>query len=223
VSAVPNTDYAQMVAAMNERARQGGLIFFLFTLFSTFYLLFVITYTIGVVVLHIQALVVGVPTYNQLLPANNTEGYPVDCQYTVGLWLVIYGAVGLVTWIHSFCLGVKYDRKRWRLNTLLTQIAAAFVFGWVCYGVHIWAHPEQYPYANCSPSQYSVFEIVVLFDFFGTIIYFISSYAMVRFAAYYVRPINNPGAANNNVVVMQDQHVDHVQAAEENHANGQNV
>jgi hypothetical protein len=167
------------------------------------YILFVAAFTIGVLVFSIQSLIVGIATYQ--VPFPNTDGFPENCQSTVGLWLLVYGSIGLIEWAHSFCRGFCSGKKGgWKMSVLLSRVTALFLYCWVCYGFNIWIYPEHYPGSRCSPSQYRVFSIVVLFDLFATIIYVVSSHLGLILFGRVVRQGHQHNDANNlNLVGMQ--------------------
>ena len=129
--------------------------------------------TIAGLVFAIQALVVG----SQIL---DDEKY-ASCR-AVAQWMLVFGSFVLTGFFCSCCCE---NRSRAGETPAVTWIGVAsrfvhlFNFIWTCYGMYIVTNPGSYP--TCSPSQYSVFTLMVLFMFWGsmTMIILISCLALL--------------------------------------------
>lgn len=141
--------------------------------FGVALLLFVMVLGVASIVFAIQALVVGVATY---------QGEP--CENTVGVWLVVYGSlvVGSVG-LNCLCgsaarMGEDDDAKpRGNIFMAIANLASLASFGWLCYGINLVYYPGTF--RACNPSQFAVMEMMVLFMFYGTIAVIVGIIIMV--------------------------------------------
>jgi hypothetical protein len=135
------------------------------------YFLFFAAYGVATFVFGIQALKVGFDTYNLPGTLQNVSGIEVlvpNCQRTVGYWLLVYGSL-VITYAGLPCICPDEFGQSTGNNLLCSYFVWLASFGWLCYGVNIISNPANYPNADCSPSQYQVFVLMVNFMFWGGI------------------------------------------------------
>jgi hypothetical protein len=145
-------------------------------------MLFLAAFGIAGFVFAIQALVVGVDTYNLPGTMQNVSGIEVlvpNCQRTVGLWLVVYGSL-MISNVGLTCICPAQKNEDGESNgNFCSNLVSLACFGWLCYGVNIISAPGNYPNADCSPSQYGVFVMMVNFMFWGGIALIVGSIFLV--------------------------------------------
>ena len=122
--------------------------------------LFVITYAIASIVFSFQALIVGADTYSNS-----------NCTNTVGVWLIVFGSLGLANFVFSCCCNVvintsKDEDQQPRFNIFAT-ILGLTQLAWLFYGVSLVYNPPDI--IDCNASQFHVFRTLVLFMFWGLI------------------------------------------------------
>jgi len=115
-----------------------------------------LTLGIATLVFAIQGLVVGSATY--------TDPFLDNCQYTVGVWMIVFGSLTLTNCMISTCCGGGEEPIR--LVQIINSTLGFVTFAWLCYGLNIVYNPGRYA---CSPSQFQVFSLMVQFEFWGMI------------------------------------------------------
>jgi hypothetical protein len=165
---IPGTDFelsTKGISGAYERAKEKGGIFFLLFLFVLIPLL-VLTLLGGLlmvvagIVFAIQGLVVGARTY---------QGGFQNCQYIPGYWMIVFGSLLLGTLILPCCCPPVGPMKTTAATCgfLIFLILALATLAWICYGVHLVYYPS--PFYQCNPSQYTIFDRIVMFMFWGII------------------------------------------------------
>ena len=147
-------------------------------LLTTVFLLLVIGvsgFVVIYLVLSIVSLEAGARTYQQA----------PDCQHTIGVWLVVFGSLGLSSLVLELCCGPKDSEGNKLLRPNVVSCMIILVeFGWLCYGVNIvYFNPSNYPV--CNPSQWQVFQLVVMIMFWGAI----ATIAVVLLLYFFLLPL----------------------------------
>jgi len=175
VRKVPGTDVEVskegVTEAWQRASKKLGCCFVCFTclmapvLFG--FILFPIVYGVASLVFAIQGLVVGSATYN-------TANQP--CEHTTGVWMIVFGSLVLGNTVLSCCCNPGHKKEaehdddennsRGSCICLLSLIRLA-VIGWLCYGMSIVYSPSSDH--SCESSQYNVFQLIVLFMFYGMV------------------------------------------------------
>lgn len=117
--------------------------------------------SIATLVFAIQGLVVGTATYQG--PA---------CQYQIAVWMLVSGSFIVGNVFVGCCTYKKRDEPGAEPPTILqnccgclSALIGLFLFGWLIYGVALVYGDQRFALQACNPSQYEVFRVIVMFDF----------------------------------------------------------
>lgn len=123
------------------------------------------TLGVAIIVFGFQCLIVGAQTYQ--------DPFEDNCQYTIGLWMTIWGAFvvgsfgfGIIDGICTFGSGEYKISLCFCLHPVF-GLASLAQFCTVCWGIHLFYNPV--PNQDCMPSQYEIFEYSVQTAFWGQI------------------------------------------------------
>jgi hypothetical protein len=174
VRKLPGTDVdlsSRGFSELQERGREKyGVCFVLLMCLLTPILVGVmlgaLTLIIAACVFAIQALVVGVATYQDPL---NT------CQWTVGYWMVVFGSLYFASCgLQCLCSAGGRDSAdaeghESNPSTLCSCISGCISLanlGWLSYGVYL-VYNQSETLIKCNPAQYQTFNLMVMFLFWG--------------------------------------------------------
>jgi len=127
--------------------------------------LFGIAYFIASLVFSVQATVQGSKTYNS-----------AECEHVVGEWLLVYGCLGIFSFVMSCCGRSTYIAENGETKrggpTPLESLANLAQFAWLVYGVFIMYRRED-EFRDCNTKQWDKFEFIVSFLFYGALAMFV--------------------------------------------------
>jgi len=141
----------------------------LFALFSIGFL----TFSVAIFVFGIQALVVGDATL-----------HGTECERSMAIWMIVFGSLVVAKQALACCCdGSRRGRnddeecttqtnkckhrstREKRRNNLVGALFGSAIVAWLCNGM-VKLYADDTINAECNPSQYDVFRLIVLFNFF---------------------------------------------------------